>query len=64
MFLVYSQCMEEGRDLEGRVQWQDLLQHILTQECWVQAPHKALNYSVPQLIQLYNGDDNYTSSRS
>lgn len=52
MFLVYSQCMEEGRDLEGRVQWQDLLQHILTQECWVQAPHKALNYSVPQLIQL------------
>lgn len=28
VFGLLSQCVEEGRDLDGRVQWQDLVQHI------------------------------------
>lgn len=45
-------CVEEGRDLEDWEQWQDLVQHTVTQECWIQSSDKALNSSVPQLTQL------------
>ena len=42
VFHLLSWCIEEGRDLEGWVQWQDMVQHTLTQKCWVQAPDKTL----------------------
>ena len=33
---------EEGRDLEGWVQWQVMVQHTLIQKYWVQVPGKTL----------------------
>lgn len=42
VFGLLSWCTEEGRDLEGWVQWQVMVQHTLIQKYWVQVPGKTL----------------------